>query len=450
MALTQAVDEGPARKARTSNLAVSALKGIGNRLGLRTPSSARPPTSSPGPSSRPAVDAPPATPDATPTTSVPRTGDDPGLTSTAVHAPEGEATPAPADPTRKTLGYAMRSNARKIAEGRFSDIKVTGKTFRNTAEDIGAAASSAADTVGRKAEHVAGYVAGTNTPEHLKPEHEQYQGDNPAGQYVRMSDGMGGYQWKPRAELSEAQIAKADMPKAPSLKGDAAIAAHATAGGMNFVAKSMMGANKQTAEERMNESPLKAALQGALGSGADLLKSAGGSVAEGLSGGLVEGEGAAEAVGHVGNMVGWGVRGVSKATMNATKPAADQQRLRRHVANLYTDKGKKELTEHRAEKVMPEFGAALRARQARVALNPDLAKDPRSSAVPEWAKEQYRADHPAPAAATPAARKPSLWERFTGAAKRGMSAVGRGLSSVGRGIASAAGRAKSWLGGLFG
>jgi hypothetical protein len=162
--------------------------------------------------------------------------------------------------------------------------------------------------------------------------------------------------------LSEAQIAKADMPKGPSLKGDAAIAAHATAGGMNFVAKSMMGANKQTPEERMNESPLKAALQGALGSGAELLKSAGGSVAEGLSGGLVEGEGASEAVGHLGSMAGWGVRGISKATMNATKPAADQQRLRRHVANLYTEKGKGELTEHHTPQVMPEFGAALRAR----------------------------------------------------------------------------------------
>lgn len=444
MSLTQAVEEPPARKARTSNLAVSAMKGIGNRLGLRTPSSARPPTAAPAPSSRPMVDAP-AAPVATPLT-----GDDPGMTSSAVHAPESagdsvQPTPASEAP-RKTLGYAIRSNASKIAEGRFSDIKVTGKTFKNSAADARDSVSSAAD-------HAAGYVAGTNTPEHLKPEHEQYQGDNPAGQYVRMSDGMGGYQWKPRAELSEAQIAKADMPKGPSLKGDAAIAAHATAGGMNFVAKSMMGANKQTPEERMNESPLKAALQGALGSGAELLKSAGGSVAEGLSGGLVEGEGASEAVGHLGSMAGWGVRGLSKATMNATKPAADQQRLRRHVANLYTEKGKGELTEHHKTQVMPEFGAALRARQARVALDPSRSTEARTSAVPDWAKEQYRADHPAkpaaPTAPTAPTRKPSMWERFTGAARRGMSAVGSGLSAVGRGIASAAGRAKSWLSGLF-
>ncbi|MFM7147431.1 MAG: hypothetical protein ACKOW5_13985, partial [Actinomycetales bacterium] len=259
-------------------------------------------------------------------------------------APQPPAAPESAEPAeeapRKTLGYAVRSNARKIAEGRFSDIKVTGKTFKNTAEDIGTATKETAS-------HVAGYVAGTNVPEHLKPDHPMYQGDDPAGQYVRMSDGMGGYQWKDRSELSPEQIAKADMPTAPSLKGDAAIATNAAAGGLNFVAKSMMGANKQTADERMNTSPGKAALQGILGSGAQLLKSAGGSVAEGMSGGLVEGDGASEAVGHLGSMVGYGARGIAKATQNATKPAADQQRLRRHVANLYTEKGHQELKDHR-------------------------------------------------------------------------------------------------------
>lgn len=327
----------------------------------------------------------------------------------------------------------MRSTAQKIADGRFSDIKVTGKTFKNTAEDIGTATKE-------KASHVAGYVAGTNVPEHLKPDHPMYQGDDPAGQYVRMSDGMGGYQWKDRSELSPEQIAKADMPTGPSLKGDAAIAAHATAGGLNFVAKSMMGANKQTAEERMNTSPGKAALQGMLGSGAQLLKSAGGSVAEGLSEGLVEGDGASEAVGHLGSMAGYGVRGLAKATQNATKPAADQQRLRRHVAHLYTEKGREELKEHRAEKVMPEFGAALRARNARVALNPERAKDPRPSGVPDWAKEQYRADHPAPAPApepapTPAApAKQSWFSRLMG-----------GVRSMGQRVSNAFGRARQSL-----
>ncbi len=352
--------------------------------------------------------------------------------------PTTEATAAPehtesaAEAPRKTLGYAMRSNARKIAEGRFSDIKVTGKTFKNTAEDIGAATKETAS-------HVAGYVAGTNVPDHLKPDHPMYQGDDPAGQYVRMSDGMGGYQWKDRSELSPEQIAKADMPTGPSLKGDAAIAAHATAGGLNFVAKSMMGANKQTAEERMNESPGKAALQGILGSGAQLLKSAGGSVAEGLSGGLVEGDGASEAVGHLGSMAGYGVRGLAKATQNATKPAADQQRLRRHVAHLYTEKGREELKEHRADKVMPEFGAALRARNSRVALNPELAKDPRPSGVPDWAKEQYKADHPAPEPApapTPAAApaKQSWFSRLIG-----------GVRSMGQRVSKAFGRARQSL-----
>jgi hypothetical protein len=373
------------------------------------------------------------------------TGDSRKLTDEEKRAKAAQKTQAPEDPTpepavatesagpatsdavpRKTLGYAIRSNASKFAEGRFSDIKVTGKTFKNTAEDISSATKEAAS-------HAAGYVAGTNVPEHLKPDHPQYQGDDPAGQYVRMSDGMGGYQWKDRSELSPEQIAKADMPKAPSLKGDAAIATNAAAGGLNFVAKSMMGANKQTADERMNESPGKAALQGILGSGAQLLKSAGGSVAEGMSGGLVEGEGASEAVGHLGSMVGYGARGLAKAAQNATKPAADQQRLRRHVANLYTEKGHQELKDHRAEKVMPEFGAALKARASRVALNPERAKDPRPSGVPDWAKEQYRANHPAPAPVSGVATgtKPSLFSRFMG-----------GIRSIGRSVSRAFGRAR--------
>lgn len=413
---------------------------------LRTQQTAQASTTS----TRPSVDHPPSAPTTRPKGSMYgnmkrflTTGDSKKLTdeekaakaAASVPAPETQSAPeAPAaDAPRKTLGYAIRSNASKIAEGRFSDIKVTGKTFKNTASDIGSAAKDAAS-------HAAGYVAGTNIPEHLKPDHPQYQGDDPAGQYVRMSDGMGGYQWKDRSELSPEQIAKADMPKAPSLKGDAAIATNAAAGGLNFVAKSMMGANKQTAEERMNESPGKAALQGIFGSGAQLLKSAGGSVAEGMSGGLVEGDGASEAVGHLGSMVGYGVRGIAKATQNATKPAADQQRLRRHVANLYTEKGHQELKEHRAEKVMPEFGAALRARTARVALNPERAKDPRPSGVPDWAKEQYKADHPAPAPApkpapTPAApAKQSWFSRLMG-----------GVRSFGQRVSKAFGRARQSL-----
>ena len=114
MSMTQAVEETPARKARTSNLAVSALKGIGNRLGLRTPSSARPPTSAPAPSSRPAVEAPPVAPQPSTadTSTPPMTGDDPGLTSTAVHAPEATSPETgPPEETRKTLGYAMRDDS---------------------------------------------------------------------------------------------------------------------------------------------------------------------------------------------------------------------------------------------------------------------------------------------------------------------------------------------------
>ena len=399
-------------------------------------------------STRPSVDHPPSAPTSRPKGSMYGnmkrfllTGDSRKLTDeekaakAAAQVPQAQSAPEtstpPAEAPRKTLGYAVRSNAQKIAEGRFSDIKVTGKTFKNTAEDIGTATKETAS-------HVAGYVAGTNVPAHLKPDHPMYQGDDPAGQYVRMSDGMGGYQWKDRSELSPEQIAKADMPTAPSLKGDAAIATNAAAGGLNFVAKSMMGANKQTADERMNESPGKAALQGILGSGAQLLKSAGGSVAEGMSGGLVEGDGASEAVGHLGSMVGYGARGLAKATQNATKPAADQQRLRRHVANLYTEKGHQELKDHRANKVMPEFKAALRARNSRVALNPDQAKDPRPSGVPDWAKEQYRADHPAPApepTPTPAApAKQSWFARLMG-----------GVRSMGQRVSRAFGRARQSL-----